>query len=123
MNSTRPELLPNGNTFSFLHEGVDIFYPAASVCGRFPVSPAEYGFQVVDTGGGCTAWRREFMLEGEPVHMLITAGADGCNHELTPYGTLTLGVYADSGAWWVTWDQDFGSPDTHLPYNIMAEGI
>jgi len=31
--------------------------------------PTRYGFKVWQTGGGCTAWRQEFSLDGAPVYM------------------------------------------------------
>lgn len=61
MNSTpAPLARTEFGTFTFEHESFGIDYPAASLPGGDPVSPAEYGFHVVDTGGGCTAWRRDF---------------------------------------------------------------
>lgn len=35
-------------------------------------NPERYGFQVWNTGGGCTAHGQEFLLDGEVVTMLVT---------------------------------------------------
>lgn len=41
---------------SFIRDGMAIRNPFRSPCGRFPVDPVvAYGFEVVDTGGGCQA--------------------------------------------------------------------
>lgn len=43
-------------TFADKTSGQEINNPFFSSCGRFPVDPiVEYGFSVVDTGGGCGA--------------------------------------------------------------------
>ena len=109
-------------TFMFEHRGIGIHYPVLSECGRFPVSPTYYGFDVADTGGGCTAWRRDFTFNGEPVFMLITSAADA-THEVSPFETIGLGVYADSCDWFVNWDQSSGNLDDCPPTNITKEGI
>lgn len=44
-------------TTVFEHNGMAIHNPMLSCCGRFEVSPETYGFKVVETGGGCKAWR------------------------------------------------------------------
>lgn len=92
---------PDGS-FSFDHGGIDIVDPFASECGRFQwsveeptFSPAHYGFNVVDTGGGCTSWRNDgFMLpDGRPAYMVIT-DTDGTSHTVGADETMLVGVYA-----------------------------
>jgi len=73
-------------TFLFPHDDVLIDYP------RFYAGET-YGFEIVDTGGGCTAWRREFLLpDGTPVTMVAT-DTDGISHVLEPNEPVMLGVY------------------------------
>ena len=67
--------------------------PTLSSCGRFLVSPEQYGFAIIETGGGCTAWHKE--LEAD-AHIVLTAGDDGASHELGEHGEMfTLGLYAN----------------------------
>jgi hypothetical protein len=76
-------------SFSFVHEGVEILHPAMASRGQ--VSPAEYGFTEYGTGGGCSAWYQEFVLEdGCPVYMLVT---QDMSHELDCNEPVELGVY------------------------------
>lgn len=39
----------------FDHNGQNIYSPFLSECGRFSVDPAQYGFVLAETGGGCKA--------------------------------------------------------------------
>jgi hypothetical protein len=73
-------------TFLFPHGEALIDYP------RF-YSGETYGFDIIDTGGGCTAWRREFLLpDGTPVAMVAT-DTSGISHALEPGEPVMLGVY------------------------------
>jgi hypothetical protein len=75
----------------FTFNDTAITNPTASECGRFEVSPEHYGFAVADTGGGCTAWRKE-MPDGS--YFLIT-DADGATHW---YGNfIAFGEYDADG--------------------------
>lgn len=56
--------------------------------------PEGYGFDVLETGGGCTAWHQDFLLEGKKVHMLIT-DVSGTTHKIYPADNLLIGVYSD----------------------------
>lgn len=81
--------------FAFTFRGTEIFNPCSSECGRFVVSPRYYGFQIWDTGGGCTAWGRNFVgVDGTPLQMLVTAPIDE-SHEIEPSGACMVGVYDD----------------------------
>lgn len=111
--------LTDFGTFTFYHYGCAITYPCASVCGRSPCSPADYGFYVEQTGGGCTAWRRDFLLNGKPVYMLVTA-ADDASHELTPFEPIGMGVYSEDGEAFVNWTQAFGADVP--PTDVKSEG-
>lgn len=69
--------------------------------------PKHYGFEVIDTGGGCTAWFQKFMLDGKPVHMLITDDG-GMTHKAEPGDRIIVGVYhSDQGGQdeIVVWEQ------------------
>jgi len=56
-------------------------------------SPERYGFKVWDTGGGCTAHGQEFLLDGQPVVMLLT---DGNLCHIDQDSTMaTVGIYND----------------------------
>jgi len=74
--------------FSFTHEGSAITNPTLSECGRFLVSPEEYGFNVTWTGGGCSAWEKRV---GDK-WVVITDG--DCSHELGGVGSsFMMGFY------------------------------
>lgn len=62
--------------------------------GRFEASPAEYGFEVVSTGGGLTGWSRMLPSGG---HLLLT-DIGGTTHDLGQVGeTYLIGVYGADG--------------------------
>ncbi len=82
-------------TFAFFADGVEIEWPLATTCSRFPVQPDFYGFEVASTGGGCSAWARDFTFQGRRLAMLIT-DVGGCEHEVSDDdATILLGVYED----------------------------
>jgi hypothetical protein len=58
--------------FEFDHTFIN--NPIVSFCGRFPESPENYGFTVLDTGWDCIAHSQEFLLNGKKVLMLISDG-------------------------------------------------
>lgn len=73
---------------SFTFEGTAITNPTVSDCGRFTVSPADYGFTVAHTGGGCTAWEKK-LFNG---YVVITDG--NLSHELGEVGSsMMMGFY------------------------------
>lgn len=108
--------MPDG-TFTFEAFGVSIHYPLASTCGRFSAQPSDYGFEVYNTGGGCTAWRREFTLDGRPAYMLLTDG--DLSDEMQRGDTIEVGVYADDehgeciASWWA-------NEDGPIPAHVQA---
>jgi hypothetical protein len=53
----------------FIFDGMCIHNPMISECGRFEVSPETYGFDAVNTSGGCMAWRRSLEDGG---YLLLT---------------------------------------------------
>lgn len=116
-------------TFTFAAGGVEIEYPLMSECSRFSASPDYYGFVIFQTGGGCTAWRRDFLFNGKPVYMLITAAADPI-HEVENGQDCGMGVYDNSGPdseAYINWTQHaYDLPDGDggaLPRtNIAIEG-
>lgn len=95
-------------TFAFVAGGVEIEWPLTSTCGRFSVDPSHYGFEVYETGGGCTAWRRDFKLDdGRAVYMLVTD--DDLSHRIPLNADgVALGVYLEESddfvGWWVNAD-------------------
>tara|TARA_Y100000310_G_scaffold55680_1_gene51056 strand:- start:1137 stop:1733 length:597 start_codon:yes stop_codon:yes gene_type:complete len=54
---------------TFTWNGHTITNPFMDETGRWPVTPAHYGFEVTNTGGGCTAWVRD---EGPGVELWVT---------------------------------------------------
>lgn len=103
--------------YTFMHDGMEIIHPALSPraapteFSSGQISPEEYGFEVISTGGGCTAWSKDFELEdGRKVYMLLT---QDLSHELDVTAPVECGVYElteyDDGncmAFW-TIDQDY----------------
>jgi hypothetical protein len=105
-----PELTRRADgTFLFEAGGVAIVYPLESSCGRFNVTPADYGFECESTGGGFTAWIRRFTWEGQDVAMVIT-DEHGESHDIKPQAPVMIGVHpwGDSGVG-IEWVQ---RPDT-----------
>ncbi len=117
---------PDG-TFGFVVHGIEIEWPLASENSIDAVSPDYYGFFIWETGGGCTAWRRDFTYKGKPVHMLLT-NYDEASHEIALDATaLTVGVYDDEGDWFVCWTLEFGGAEGQddvmaTRSNIKTEG-
>jgi len=58
--------------YGFEFDHTFLVNPITSFCGRFGVSPEEYGFTVLDTGWDCIAHSQEFLLNGKKVLMLVT---------------------------------------------------
>lgn len=80
---------------------IEQYNPAALESSK---TPHDYGFTVVDTGGQCTAWRQDFELRGQPVHMLIT-DASGMTHAIDPVDRVLIGVYDQDGKDIKVWEQ------------------
>jgi hypothetical protein len=57
--------------------------------------PKRYGFEVWDTGGGCTAHCQEFDLDGKKVVMLLTDQDSACIKPNTAVGVA--GLYDEDG--------------------------
>lgn len=81
---------PSG-AFAFEFQGSRISNPCASECGRRVVSPQHYGFEILNTGGNCTAWCRRF---ADDMLMLVTS-ADDTTHEIDAAGNCMVGVYVE----------------------------
>lgn len=80
--------------YAFEFHGTEITNPIISEDGRFLVSPEYYGFEVISTGGGCTAHAQEFLLDGKKILMLIT---DGDAHHINKNTiTATIGIYDEA---------------------------
>lgn len=78
--------------FGFDFNGTEITNPLIDEDGLGnPVSPEHYGFEVTQTGGGCTAHAQHFLLDGKRVLMLITDG--DLNHIDKDTITATIGLY------------------------------
>ena len=80
----------------FEHRGHAIHNPTMSECGRFAVSPKEYGFSIYHTGGGCTAWRLDLP---DRRYLLLTdsEGGAGSTHLFKDGDPIMLGLYEDDG--------------------------
>ena len=62
-----------GNSlYGFEFDHTFITNPIISFCGRFPASPEEYGFKLLDTRWDSVGHTQEFLLNGKKVLMLIT---------------------------------------------------
>jgi len=61
------DLVEDVGTFTW--KGHTIANPFQDETGRFPVTPHHYGFEVTNTGGGCTAWVRD---EAPGVELWVT---------------------------------------------------
>jgi len=82
--------LVNGQ-YTFKHKGINIENPILSDCGRGAIDPAAYGFEVVWTGGNCSAHGQVFNLNGERVLMVLT---DGNLNAIQPESELAeIGLY------------------------------
>lgn len=81
----------------FEHNGMHITNPTCCDSGgRFTVSPEVYGFEIEQTGGGCTAWVKRFALP-QGGYLMLT-DESGTTHELgDPLETFLIGVYDDDG--------------------------
>ena len=112
--------LPDG-TYRFVADGVAIDWPLLTTCSRFlPVTPGHYGFTITETGGGCTAWRRDFTLHGVACYMLIT---DEASHEIPiDAREVTMGVYCDDLDAWCIWQQSVDAADPAVEF-AKAHGI
>jgi hypothetical protein len=108
-------------TFVFTADGVEIEWPLATTCARFPVQPDFYGFEIASTGGGCTAWARDFTYKGRRVCMLITNADSG--HEVSDDdAAIVLGVYED-GECLCTWSVSQGEGDYPRSEIDRADGM
>lgn len=75
----------------FEHEGMQITNPTAeSGGGRWVVSPEEYGFKIMSTGGGCTAWVKD-IAEG---YTVMVTDINGASHEFgEDDNSVTVGLH------------------------------
>jgi hypothetical protein len=85
-NPHTPEVL-----YVFEHNGMVIDNPLWDSEMTSHVNPEHYGFEVWDTGGGCTANGQEFLLDGETVVMLLTDG--NLHHVEDDTLVATVGLY------------------------------
>jgi hypothetical protein len=60
--------------------------------------PKRYGFEVWDTGGGCTAHGQEFDLDGKKVVMLLTDQGSACTTSIAKRWLVRLVLYDESTA-------------------------
>lgn len=77
--------------YAFEFNGAEIANPIIDEDGFYPVSPEYYGFEVISTGGGCTAHAQEFLLDGKKILMLITDG--NLNHVDKETINAVIGLY------------------------------
>jgi len=95
--------LPSGTTvkvpyvpdaLTFEEGGMQIRNPFLSDCGRFEVSPKEYGFVEYTTGGGNMALMKQ-LPHGK--YMLLTDEDGTSIPETSEWKTALLGVYNGNG--------------------------
>ena len=135
-NEFRRELvLTDFGTYGFEKSGVEItgFLTSENTIGQYdpekeserPI-PEMYGFNVAQTGGGCTAWWQDFLLDGKRVHMMLTDDS-GMTHKIDPSDRLLVGVYTDgdeSDAI-LCWEQDNFplDSDQNVPIILDVPGV
>lgn len=92
---------------SFTYQGTAVTNPTTSECGRFTVSPSYYGFEVMGTGGGCTAWQKKV---GDSWVVLSNECTHNLGENLTPF---LMGFYdgAEDGDLW-------GNPIAHTTLQV-----
>jgi hypothetical protein len=89
-NPHTPEVL-----YVFEHNGMVIDNPLWNPEMTAHSDPKRYGFEVWDTGGGCTAHAQEFDLDGKKVVMLLTDQDSACIKPDTAVGVA--GLYDEDG--------------------------
>jgi hypothetical protein len=77
----------------FEFRGHAIHNPTMSECGRMAVPPDYYGFELVTTGGGNTAWR----LDLPDQRYLLLTDSEGAPHEFKQGAPILLGMYDVDG--------------------------
>lgn len=80
---------PSLPSFAFTHEGQLIQNPFLSPDGSTPVDPVTYGFQVMDTGSGCTALYRDV---GEGRIMMLTDNGGAETLDLEDWESSLVGL-------------------------------
>lgn len=79
------------NDFSFRQDGQLIRNPFFSACGRLPVDPVEcYGFERVNTGGGCVALHRDL---GNGTYLVLTDSSGSYEPDLADWRDALVGLY------------------------------
>jgi hypothetical protein len=73
------------NEITFEHNGVNITNPTASECGRMGCSPKYYGFEIEQTGGGCTAWVK-YLPDGTYLMLTDEVSANLRDGQIADYG-------------------------------------
>lgn len=114
-------------TYTFTHGGIEIRDPLTSECGRFEYDPVDgtegptwYGFEEISTGGGCTAWARDFLLpDGKKVVMMLT-DTSGTSHAVVQGESYLIGLHGaphtdDWGVQLMSWIQPRGIDDDGKP--------
>jgi hypothetical protein len=96
-------------TYLFPHEGTLVAFP------RFYSQADRYGFEIADTGGGCTALFRDFELADGTLVTMVATDTGGLSHAIEPGEPVMLGVYprgetsSEALTCWIQTD-DFGPP-------------
>jgi hypothetical protein len=87
---------------TFEWNGHRITNPFMDDTGRFPVTPAHYGFEITHTGGGCEAWVRD---EGPGVELWVSgldSDAATCDCRGWIIGLYYMGNDEQEPIWCVT---------------------
>ncbi len=88
-------------TLAFERNGIEVtgFFHSLNTVGQYdPLLaksekfPRENGFKVISTGGHCSAWHQDFLLDGVNVHMMLTDDS-GITHKIDCTDRLLVGVY------------------------------
>jgi len=98
---------------TFTHEGHAISNPTLSECGRFQVSPEYYGFTIMGTGGGCSAWQKQV---GKNWVVL----SDECTHKLGDIGNVFMMGFYD-GSEDDLWGNNIGAVDLQVGIPVTSE--
>ncbi|VTU38349.1 hypothetical protein H4CHR_04403 [Variovorax sp. PBS-H4] len=102
----------------FEHEGMLITNPTAEARGK--MSPEHYGFEVVSTGGGCTAWARKI---DDRLRVLLTDTV-GTSHDIMDDDQFMLGLHDDEGQELAIWTMAVGVvPDDDAPPAEAATAV
>lgn len=105
---------------AFVHEGDECRHPYISECGRFNATPQDYGFEEIETGGGCKALYKQ-TDDGRELWITDPSGAYVPDTSKYPVeGILGLRVGLQTVAWVALQDIPFDS-DASFMDEVMEQ--